>query len=304
MDQSLSFAELYNQNDRPIFSFEFFPPKKSTDLPQTKDLIRHLNELSPDFMTVTYGAGGSTRQRTAELVSFIVNNLRTSAAAHLTCVDHSVQELSEILDSLASSGIRHVLALRGDPPQNSEEFKPHPQGLSCARDLASFIKQRGDFSIAVAGYPETHPSAESAEADIDYLKQKVAAGAEIVITQLFFDHKLYFSFLSRVRQAGIKVPIVPGIMPISNVRQIERFTSMCGASVPGAVIQELRSLENHPDKVLDFGTEYALNLCRELLNGGAPGIHFYTLNKSDQTEKILLQLKADSQNKSNTQILN
>ena len=287
----MRFADIYGQN-RPVFSLEFFPPKKESDMPKTKALMQRLHELQPHFMTVTYGAGGGTRSRTRELGAFLRSELGVNAVSHLTCVGHSRLEIETILDGLKERGIDHVLALRGDPPRGDSSFTAHPDGYTCARDLARAIAERGDFSLAVAGYPENHPDAQSPQADIDYLKEKVDAGAEVIITQLFFDVPCYFEFLERTAKADIKIPIVPGIMPISNVAQLERFTSMCGASIPAAVRKALEPIAADAAAVRDYGTEYATLQCQELLAGGAPGIHLYTLNKSNQVEVIMNALQS------------
>ena len=273
------------------FSLEFFPPKKDDDLPQTKALMERLARHKPVAMTVTYGAGGGTRGRTQELVHFIANTLRVPSVAHLTCVGHTAQEIGEILTRLEDSGVRMVLALRGDPPKDST-VNPYPEGgFNCARDLSRYIVKRGGFSIAVAGYPETHPDAVSPEAEISYLAEKVEAGGEVILTQLFFEPELYASFVARAKAAGISVPIIPGIIPIANVGQLERFTKQCGASLPKDLLKQLDGIRNNNQAVEAFGVDYAVKQCRALLELGAPALHFYTLNRSNQVEEILSQLE-------------
>lgn len=277
----MSFSEHYGPGKFSI-SLEFFPPKKQEGMARTQEIIRELAGLAPAFMTVTYGAGGSTQSFTHELTSFIHDGLKLPAVAHLTCVGHSREELADILSSFAQSGIRHILALRGDPPQNSLAFAPPPDGFSCARDLCRFIQNQGQFSCAVAGYPETHRDAQSPEADLDYLKEKVDAGAEVILTQLFFDEEFYFRFRDKATAKGISIPIVPGVMPISNVDQLTRFTSMCGASIPKILRDKLEIIRHDEEAILRFGQEEALRMSQALKKEGAPGLHLYTLNRAEQ----------------------
>lgn len=286
----MSFSELYKAKPR-VFSFEYFPPKREEDLETTRKLIQRMTSLRPDFITVTYGAGGGSRARTGALVSYVVNELQYPAAAHLTCVHHTIGEIDAILDSLAENGIRHVVALRGDPSAAVTAPGPLFPGFQCARDLVRHIRKRGDFSIAVAGYPEGHPKAASPQADMDYLAEKVDAGAELILTQLFFDADVYFSFADRARAAGINIPIVPGILPIAGAKQLRQITEKCGASVSPKIFSELASYRSDAAAEQAYGTGHAVKLCNRLLEGGAPGIHFYTLNKSLQVEEVLKVLR-------------
>lgn len=285
----MNFHEIYN-GKKPVLSFEFFPPKKEEGLVKTRALMARLNELNPDYMTVTYGAGGGTRGFTRDLVSYIQNDLKRPAVAHLTCIGHTSDEIDSVLDDLRSCNVSNVLALRGDPPVGSDTFVKTEGGFSCARDLAKHIKQRGDFGIAVAGYPEVHEEAESADSDLEYLKEKINAGGDIIITQLFFSADIYFSFKEKAERLGITAPIVPGIMPIAKVSQVRKFTQMCGASIPDELSDQLESIKDDDEAVVKFGIEYASKLCKELLEGGAPGLHIYTLNKSKQTTPIVKSL--------------
>lgn len=286
----MRFAELF-ASGKKVFSLEFFPPKEEAALPATLELIKTLSKIHPDFMTVTYGAGGGTRERTRQMVSYIHQQLSIAAVAHLTCVGHSRQEIKEIVAALSQEGIKNILALRGDLPLGEATYSPAVDGFKNALELVSFLKSQGDFNIAVAGYPEVHRDALSPEADITYLAQKVAAGAELVLTQLFFEASIYFNFVERAKKAGINVPIVPGIMPISSIGQLERFTQMCGASIPPQLGKELAALQDDKEGVCSFGTSYALSLCEQLLEGGAPGIHLYTINRGKQVMSILSSLQ-------------
>lgn len=281
-------SELFSSQSGPVFSFEFFPPKTDAGYDSLLHTIGELAPLRPGFVSVTYGAGGSTRDRTIELVSHIKNNLGIEAMAHLTCVGASRDEISAVLDRLEAEGIENVIPLRGDPPAGEENFTAHPDGLAYASDLVAMIKaQHRPFCLATACYPESHVEALSPEADLANLVRKIDNGAEVAISQLFFDNRFYFEFLERARATGITVPIVAGIMPITNVSQIERFTKMCGASIPAGLHERLQQVRDDPKAVEALGVEHATAQCAELLDGGAPGIHFYTLNRSRSTRDIL-----------------
>jgi methylenetetrahydrofolate reductase (NADPH) len=284
-------SELFGRG-RPVFSFEFFPPKTDDAAQAMLATVRDLGEmLQPDFVSVTYGAGGSTRGRTVELVSRMQSELGLTTMAHLTCAGHTREELAGILDRLASRGIKNVLALRGDVPGGGR-FEVMPGGFAHASELAAFVRARGRFCIGGACYPEKHPESPSAEEDLRWAKHKVDSGAEFLITQLFFDSEDYFRFVERAREEGIAVPIVPGIMPITSVSQIERFTRMCGARIPPELGARLKRFESDPSVVMAIGIEHAIRQCRRLLEAGAPGVHFYTLNRSHATRSILAAIKA------------
>jgi methylenetetrahydrofolate reductase (NADPH) len=275
---------------RPLFSFEFFPPKDDAAAAQLVATIAELKLLNPDFVSVTYGAGGSTRTKTLELVARIKKEVGIEGMAHLTCVGHSKAEIQSILKDLADRGIENVLALRGDPPRGETTFKPHPDGYRYANELAQVVAQKG-FCFGVAGYPEKHPEAPSLEVDLQNLKRKVDTGASFVTTQLFFQNTYYFDFVARARAIGIRVPIFPGIMPVTNYSQIQRFTALCGASLPQQLQHELEVVQGDLDAVTHIGVRFAAHQCEELLHKGAPGIHFYTLNKSRATREILEHLR-------------
>jgi len=276
----------------PAFSFEFMPPKDEAGMTLLFQTLADLREYRPTYVSVTYGAGGSTRELTVELVRRIKHELGLEAMAHLTCVGATKAELGEILDSLRSAGIDNVILLRGDPPKGQGSFQKTEGGFSFASELVAFARESYGFCIAGACYPEVHPEAASADSDLVALKRKVDAGADFLITQLFFDADAYFRFVTRARQAGITVPIVAGIMPITNVAQIKRFTSLCGATIPAELLAELERHEDDAQKVREIGVSSAVELCTRLLEGGVPGIHFYTLNRSPATRGILETLRA------------
>jgi methylenetetrahydrofolate reductase (NADPH) len=275
----------------PVFSFEFFPPKTPQGERNLEEALGQLAALEPAFVSVTYGAGGSTRGKTIEIVKGVKCDYGLEAMAHLTCVGATVAELRATLDEMRGAGIENVLALRGDPPAGTKRWTKAEGGLEYSHELVALIKDSYDFAIGAACFPETHLEAVSPDADLRYLAQKVAAGADFLITQLFFDNTFYFDFVRRARAAGVEVPIIPGILPITHFGQLQRMTDMCGASIPAGLREELKARESEPEAVLDFGVAYATLQCAELLAAGAPGIHFYTLNRSPATRAILSALK-------------
>jgi methylenetetrahydrofolate reductase (NADPH) len=274
----------------PTISFEFFPPKTDAGFASLYRTIDELNPLRPTYVSVTYGAGGSTRQKTVELVERIQNDLKIRAMAHLTCVGHTAEEIGAILDELWTGGIRNVLALRGDPPTGQSQFVPADGGFAYASQLAAFISSRHDFCVGVAGYPEGHPQCLNRTRDLEHLKQKVDNGGRFIITQLFFDNSDFYRFRNQARAMGIKVPIVAGIMPILNVSQTKRFVSMCGAKIPHPLLTRLEALEADADAVYAAGIDHAIRQCRDLIDNGVDGLHFYTLNKSKATVDIVKAL--------------
>lgn len=277
--------------NEPVFSFEFFPPKTDEGEQNLRAALASLRELEPAFVSVTYGAAGSTRGLTLELTKWIKQELGIEAMAHLSCVGATRDELCVILDSLADAGIENVLALRGDPPRGETSWEPHPGGLRYSSELAALIDSRYSMSIGAACFPEVHPEAVDLASDLRFLKHKVESGASFLITQLFFDNEVYFRFVEEARAAGIEVPIIPGIMPITDVGQIKRFTDMCGACIPHSLLEQLEKRAPFGNEVLQLGVSYATLQCAELLARGAPGIHFYTLNRSPATRAILAALR-------------
>ncbi len=289
-------ADRLADQTRPCISFEFFPPKTDEAVTQLFSALRDLAELRPGFVSVTYGAGGSTRQRTLEMVTTIKRETGIEAMAHLTCVGHSRGELREILRRFEQAGVENLLALRGDPPKDQAEFTAAPDGLSHGSELAQLIRDEGfKFCLGGACYPEMHPDSETREDDLANLKKKVAAGAEFLITQLFFDNAFYFHFVQRARDAGITCPIVPGIMPLTNYDQIDRITRMCGVTIPRKLEMAALKVKSDADAIHQLGVAHATVQCVELLRHGVPGIHFYTLNRSRASTMIVTALEAAGQ---------
>ncbi|HLJ04420.1 MAG TPA: methylenetetrahydrofolate reductase [NAD(P)H] [Solirubrobacteraceae bacterium] len=282
--------EILADADRPVFSFEFFPPKTEEGERILRATLEDLKAFEPDFVSVTYGAGGSTRSRTVDITKWIKQELGVEAMAHLSCVGSSRDELHAILDDIGAAGIENVLALRGDPPRGETEWSPHPDGLHYSTELAALIRDDYSFCIGAACFPEVHPEAADMASDLRFLRQKVDSGVSFLITNLFLDNELYFRFVEEARAAGIDVPIIPGIMPITNAGQIKTMTGMCGASIPAGLLDALEWRGEDADAVLQLGVAYATLQCAELLARGAPGIHFYTLNRSPATRAILSSL--------------
>jgi methylenetetrahydrofolate reductase (NADPH) len=270
----------------PCFSFEFFPPKDDAGFQSLFETVGLLKRLTPTFVSVTYGAGGSTRRKTIDLVTRIKHHLGVESMAHLTCVGASKTEVQQVLEELVSSKMENVLALRGDPPKGQAEFVPHSDGFRYANELVQFIRIHYDLCVGAAAYPEKHPECASPKLDLENLKRKVDAGADFLITQLFFDNYDYFNFVERARNIGIHLPIIPGIMPILSVPQIKRFTEMCGAKIPGRLLKRIEAVQDDSQAVEQCGIEHATGQCSELLAQDAPGIHFYTLNRSKATWAI------------------
>ncbi len=282
--------ELFGKG-RPLFSFEFFLPKAPEDADKFIADVKALKALSPDYVSLTYGAGGSARDRTIETAGRIQAETGITTACHLTCIAHTRDEISSVLDRLSALGLRHLVALRGDAPKDKPVLPPGQRDFGYASDLVAFVKKRGGFRMAVAGYPETHSEAVSPADDVARFAQKSAAGADWALTQLFFDNKDYFAFVKRARAAGVTLPIVPGIMPVTAHSQLARFKSMFAARIPAELEARVSAAQADPEAVIREGVEWGARQCRELLDGGAPGIHFYTLNRSHSTTEILARLR-------------
>jgi methylenetetrahydrofolate reductase (NADPH) len=289
-DRSLS--ALFAQG-KPLRSIEFFPPKDDAGVDALRHTAAALQSITPDFVSVTYGAGGSTRQRTAQVSGFLKTDLGYTVMPHLTCVGHSRAELNDIADRIYADGFRNIMALRGDPPKGATEFTAAADGLRFANELVTLLKDRHpEFSLGVGGYPERHPEAPSAEADLVNLKRKVDAGADFVTTQLFFDNDAYYHFVAACRKVGITVPIVPGIMPVLSLKQIQRFTAMCGTTLPATLLKRLEAAGENPEVVEAVGIDWALGQIRDLLAHGAPGYHLYILNRAKSALALAAGLAA------------
>jgi methylenetetrahydrofolate reductase (NADH) len=278
----------------PSISFEFFPPRSDEAVAQLERTIVELSALNPTFVSVTYGAGGSTREKTIEVVSRIKRGAGIEAMAHLTCVGSTREEIAAVLQRLAGAGVENVLALRGDPPKGQASFTATDGGFSFASELITFIREAHGNGLCVGGaaYPEKHVECGNPAVDLNNLKRKVDAGLDFLITQLFFDNRQYWEFVERARACGIKVPIIPGIMPITNAASIERLTISCGTTLPFKLAAELDRRRSDPRAVNQLGVAHATSQCIDLLTGGAPGIHFYTLNRSSATKDIFTALKS------------
>jgi methylenetetrahydrofolate reductase (NADPH) len=276
---------------RPVISFEVFPPKTDEgDRNLLEKTIPALLAMRPDYCSVTYGAGGSTREKTLMIVEQIRQRHNLTALAHLTCVNHTRQQVGELLDRIQALGCKNILALRGDPPAGAE-FVATPGGFDYAAQLVGFAQARGDFSIAVAGFPEGHVACKQGkQQDWRHLKTKVDAGADLILTQLFFDNSDFFEFRDSLVRAGVTVPIVPGMIAILSATQIKKFTQLCGAKIPAPMAARLDQLEHDDTAAAEFGIEYATQQCRELLAAGVPGLHFYSLNKSASTLRVVANL--------------
>ncbi|GJM59513.1 methylenetetrahydrofolate reductase [NAD(P)H] [Persicobacter diffluens] len=281
----MKITEIFEKKSK-TFSFEFFPPKSLKANIEFGINLGQLLKLSPDFVSVTYGAGGSHQNASFDLVDYIQNKHQLTTMAHYTCVGANEERIKADLDYLQGLGVENLMLLRGDPPKGQSTFEKQESGFNNASDLVAFAAKNGQSAIGVAGYPEKHPEADNMASDIDYLKYKMDQGADFVVTQMFFDNDFYFSFVEKCRQAGITARIIPGIMPITNYNQIKRFSEMVNANIPQRIVNALEPIKDSPEKMYTAGVYLALKQCMELLERGAPGLHFYTLNKSRATVEI------------------
>ncbi len=275
---------------KQTISFEFFPPRNESGIPDVVEKMKTLSEYNPDFISVTYGAGGSTQGFTEELSKIAKSDLNLEVMSHITCVGQTKSEIDKILHKLQKNHIENIIGLRGDPPKGSDKFVATDGGFKHASELIHHIDTQYDFCIAAAGYPESHTESETPEIDIEYLKHKVDMGVDFIITQLFFDNTYYYNFVEKARASGITVPIIPALLPILNVSQIRRFTTLCGASIPTTLNSKLSHVENDDDQVIQLGIEYATEQAEDLLSNKVPGVHFYVLNKNYSVQKILQNL--------------
>lgn len=282
--------DILNKNEKS-FSFEFFPPKNYNSILELGINVGQLLKLSPSFISVTYGAGGSTQDASFNLIDYINNKIGLVTMAHYTCVNATKDKVEHDLNFFEEKNIENLILLRGDPPKGETRFNSDGGDFQYASDLIDFVARQNRFCIAAAGYPEAHPESETIDQDIKYLKYKVDHGVDFVVTQLFFDNNYYFDFVDRARKAGVSVPIIPGIMPITNFKQIKKFTQMCGSKIPLDLVQKLEPHQENLPKTYEIGVEFAINQCRQLLEKGAPGLHFYTLNKSRATVDIFSSIK-------------
>ena len=276
----------------PTFSVEFFPPKTEEATAQLYATARELSQLEPDFVSVTYGAGGSTREGTVEITKALKDDLGLETMAHLSCVGETREGLAATLGRIATAGIENVFALRGDPPRGQPDFVQPEGGLGSAAELAAFISADWDFAIGGACFPEVHPEAPDLQTDLSYLKTKVESGAGFLITQLFFDNQVYFDFVRAARARGIEVPILAGVIPVASFAQTKRICDLCDATIPAPLEAAFAAAGEDPEREFELGIAYAAQQCAELLIGGAPGIHFYALNRAPATRAVLGALKA------------
>ncbi len=277
---------------RPVFSVEFFPPKTAEATEHLYATAGELSELGLDFVSVTYGAGGSTRDGTVEITTALKDDLGLETMAHLSCVGETTEGLAETLDRIAAAGIENVFALRGDPPRGQDDFVQPEGGLGSAAELAAFIGEDWDFAVGGACFPEVHPEAADLDTDLEYLKTKVESGASFLITQLYFDNQVYFDFVAAAREKGIEVPILAGVIPVASFAQTKRICDLCDASIPAPLEAAFQAADGDERAEFELGVAYAAQQCAELLVAGVPGIHFYALNRAPATRAVLGALRA------------
>ncbi len=286
-------ANLYNTNKKPVISFEFFPPRNESTEKKFGGLIDTLSILNPDYMSVTFGAGGSSRQGSYQTVKQLIDEKKIPTVAYIAGYGLSPEEISDIIDTYKSLGVETLFVIRGDKP-GDKEFKPHKDSFSYASEMIAFIKKKYDFTLGCAGYPEGHLEAESLDKDIGYLKQKVDSGAEYVVTQYCYDNEYFFDYVEKCRAIGISIPIIPGIMPVYTVKMTQMLAKICGATITKTLQSKLSSVNPEDrDAVLNLGIDYAVEQCKGLLKEGVPGLHLYTMDRSKSTAEIINRLKED-----------
>ena len=288
----MRFSEIYSAADSPVISFEVFPPKSARGMESLREVLPSLVALGPRFMTVTYGAMGTTRIRTVEIASMIHNEFELECACHLTCVGAHSDQIDAQLDHIHRHGIENIVALRGDPPRGQDSFQAVKGGFSYANELVEHIRSRGGFDIAVGGYPEKHVEAPDMETDLSNLARKVEGGADVVITQLFYDNECFFRFLEEVRKRGITCPVIPGLLPIHSQAQVEKIAGLCGAEIPAGLQRSLEATGTDPEAAAEVGVDWCIEQCSGLLEAGVEGIHYYVLNKAGVMEKVMAGLRA------------
>ena len=286
-------SDILKQKSR-TFSFEVFPAKTPEgDIKLIHETLKEFSLLEPDFMSCTYGAGGGNKDKTLAIVEHIQKAYNIPAMAHLTCISHTKDEIYEIVKKIKNKGIQNILALRGDPPKDNPTQVPGINNFKHSSELVTYLKQtyKDEFGIGIAGFPECHPLSKSKETDMFYLKEKVNCGADFIITQLFFDNEIYFDYVNTAKKVGITKKIIPGILPITSYSGLVKFCNACGATIPNIVHDIFAPYESNQEKIMELGIEFAIKQCKELLDNGAPGIHFYTLNKAYSVRKILKEIR-------------
>ncbi len=285
----MKITEILKKRERG-FSFEFFPPKTDKGKAALEKTAAMVREYDPLYVSMTYGAGGTTRERTRDAVSLLMRQGGLEVMPHLTCIGAQQSEIRSMLDEYKRQGVDNIMALRGDPPQDNPEFDFAARDFSCARDLVAQIKTFNHFCVGVAVYPESHIEAESLDADIEFTKRKIDAGADFAVTQMFFDNRYFFSFLDRFQKEGINIPVLPGILPLTDVRKVKQFAEVCRATIPADIEEKMERYRDNPDEMEKVGLDFTIRQCRELISRGIKKIHFFTLNRPNIIETILTAL--------------